>query len=717
MAGAFRGTFLLTLLAITQVAVSHGAEVSLAEPAIVGSMTGIPAAKLRQWSAEVDRLVRAGLEAAGEQPNPRASDEVFLRRVYLDLAGRIPTLSETRSFLESRHQNKREQLVDSLLDSPAYTSHQFNYWADLLRAKSRLQGGNPGQPYLEFIRESLRENVPFDQFVRRMISSSGAALEKGNGATGYYLRDFNMPEDNMANTVRIFLGTRLECAQCHDHPFDKWKQREFFEMVAFTGGMRMRTMPTDGHRPNELRRELQRANVNPEVRQVALRILRPMSFGVAGGGTGLARLPDTYQYDDGAPNEIVTAKTMFGHTSLVEPETPQRGQAVRPRRSKKKKESLALEIPGAQDVGSRDAFAIWLTSPDNPRFTQVIANRMWKKLFGVGLIEPVDDMTDATVASNPALMEYLTTMMRDLKYDLKQYQRVLCYCDAYQREAVAIEVDDPYAFHFPGPLVRRLSAEQLWDSFVTLAVPNVDTKEGPRGKGVRAMMMPDDLSYEQLKDMSAEDIVKLAEQRVESRNDPQRRQQIRREITASMGDGHLSRADMQEARQQLEAIRAELKDARKKKDVQAAKSAQGKLRELTQKVRGVGGRAAPDLARASELPSPAPEGHFLREFGQSDREQIENANYEPAVTQVLSLMNGTIETRVVRNPKTVLMQSIEEAKKPSEKVDVVFLSLLNRYPTREEKALWLKEGQRYGASAAIDLIWTLANTNEFMFVH
>ena len=127
-------------------------------------LTGVSVGQVRSWSSEIDRLVQVMLDSAEERPQGRASDEVFLRRVYLDLAGRIPTLSETRSFLGSRHQDRREQLVDRLLDSPAYASHQYNYWADLLRAKSRLQGEIQGS------HTSNSSSNPCERIYRTMTS-------------------------------------------------------------------------------------------------------------------------------------------------------------------------------------------------------------------------------------------------------------------------------------------------------------------------------------------------------------------------------------------------------------------------------------------------------------------------------------------------------------------------------------------------------------------
>ena len=172
-------------------------------------------------------------------------------------------------------------------------SRQFNFYADLLRIKTRVRRVN-GQPYIDFVKDSLESNKPFDQLVRELLTSKGAMLERGNGATGYFLRDQGMPEDNMSNTVRVFLGTRLECAQCHDHPFDKWTQRQYFEMVAFTGGMKYQTAGSVNRKQLEQAARKSDIEVSQQMRQRLRRIIQSTSAGVSGSGTGLARLPEGF---------------------------------------------------------------------------------------------------------------------------------------------------------------------------------------------------------------------------------------------------------------------------------------------------------------------------------------------------------------------------------------------------------------------------------------
>ncbi|MBT4866209.1 MAG: DUF1549 domain-containing protein, partial [Planctomycetaceae bacterium] len=170
------------------------------------SVSAIPMSQVSSASRQIDKLIEADYAKHKIDPNPLTSDELFVRRIYLDVVGRIPSHDETVAFLDSTDSKKRSALIDELLDSEGYVSHQFNYWADLLRLQSRMRYA-PAQPYLEFVKTSLRENKPYDQFVRELITAEGYTWD--NGAAGYYLRDVGMPLDNMSNTAQVFLGTQL----------------------------------------------------------------------------------------------------------------------------------------------------------------------------------------------------------------------------------------------------------------------------------------------------------------------------------------------------------------------------------------------------------------------------------------------------------------------------------------------------------------------------
>ena len=178
-------------------------------------------------STRIDAILDRALAQKNIRKNPVVGDEIFLRRIYLDAIGRAPAHAEAARFLSSDDPEKRSKLIDELLASEGYVNHYFNFWADLLRIHLARGGGTRVTPYyIEFVRQSLRENLPYDEFVRQLVAAEGDVMK--HGAAGFTYRDRGMPLDHLANTVRIFLGTRLECAQCHNHPFDKWTQLDFF---------------------------------------------------------------------------------------------------------------------------------------------------------------------------------------------------------------------------------------------------------------------------------------------------------------------------------------------------------------------------------------------------------------------------------------------------------------------------------------------------------
>ncbi|MEL7497008.1 MAG: DUF1549 domain-containing protein [Planctomycetota bacterium] len=677
------------------------------EPNPRKSARSIPRENVLAISSRIDTLVEAKLTANGQKRNPRSSDDVFLRRVYLDITGRIPSLQETKSFLNDKSKDKRAELIDELLDSYGFTSRQFNYWADLLRIKSNMPGGLTGRSYIDYVKDSLEANKPYDEFVRDMVESEGANLQRGNGAVGYYLRDRNMPEDNMSNTIRIFLGTRLECAQCHDHPFDKWTQRQYFEMVAFTGGINYRA-GTGMQKYNQIRKEYRNNELPEKLRPIMNRLSQTLQHGVRGSGTGLARLPENFLGDDGFDGEIIVAKEMFKGKAITKAEVPQVKSKKSPRRRPNAQQSY---IPGAKEINSRKIYARWLTDSENPRFATVIANRLWKQAFGVGLIEPVDIIEDETVASNQELMDFLTKTMVELDFDMKQYLRAIYNSETYQATAYRTDITDASKFYFNGPRVRRMSAEQIWDSLLTLTLPNIDKRYDANMSRytLPGVKDPYDL-YDRLMEADADEILGIAEELADSRDKSRRKSNYKND------------PDYKRMQSEKAALNQKLKQARKQKNTTQIRKLMIESAKLTNEFRQ--SKQAGQYQRASELQSPAPASHFLREFGQSDRETIDNSNTDPAVTQVLAMMNGYVEQRIARDQSSLLMQEGIKAKSSNDCVDAVFLSMLNRKPKSKERRVWSnefdqaykKKDQTKIKEIFTDLIWTLANSNEFIFI-
>lgn len=777
----------------------------------------------------IDSLIEAKLKSYNLRVNKQASEEVFLRRAYLKIIGRIPSIDETKEFLEDRDRSeKRTKLIDKLLSSEGYVSNWFHFWADILRAKDNFGNRVSGRPFIDYIKNFVASNQPYDEWVREMLSSTGAMWERGNGGVGYFARDRGMPLDNMSNTVRVFLGTSLECAQCHDHPFDRWTQKQFYEMAAFTegaGNIRMRSDLESIKLMNQLGRDEQRRlsqnDQNRESRNLSNRVrdIREMvETGLASMGTGKIRLPLDYQYDNASPGAQLEAKTIFGLVATLD-------------------ENL-------EEEGSRASYAKWLATETNPRFTTVIVNRLWKEAFGLALIEPLDNMFDDTMATDPVLQEHLEKVMVALNYDLKEFLRIIYNTQAFQREApprelmsrdatdtvmppevkwvvagpnVAFPTRGSVPYFYQGPVLERMSGEQLWDSLVTLNFPDIDSR--------KLKKRDDYASYESYLSMSGEELFALAMAKAgltpgasaamantppielnpaqkkgvdkvlefadiycmschdsgRSRGDVdiERYHENPASLAASpnmlkMLHDNISSKQMPPPRQQLQptdkerdeivkTIASLMKEAPEKTVVAAVKfgppinttcplkpgrAIDPSLLALDEngetvgfccqnclnrfkaqmiekaKPKAMSASASYDNAnyvtdrnsiRASELQSPAPNGHIIREFGGSDREQIEGSHKQASVTQVLNLLNGYVETSLLSKKDAPVIKNVEGGKTVESKINNAFLAILNREPTSVELRIF-KDGIRSSEDPTRDLIWSLVNSHEFLFV-
>jgi hypothetical protein len=557
-------------------------------------------------------------------------------------------------------------LIDSLLLSPAYDSQMFNWWADLLRLQSRMRGGaqiGAGELYNHWVKEQVTKNKPFDQVAYSLVTAEGYPWE--DGAAGYYLRDAGMELDNMSNTTQLFLGTQMVCAQCHNHPFDKWTQQEYYKMAAFTYGIKTRmggelqgrirdhfSKTVKGLSPQQRKRKAQSKEA-AAMRKALQEMMRPLQYG-AQHTTRKLTLPHDYQYDDAKPKDSVSPDPIFG-----EP------------------------LEGMDDENKVDLYGKWMTSPENPRFTKVIANRMWKKVFGRGLVEPVDDWRDDTQASIPELLDHLEKLMIRVDYDLREFQRVLLNAKAFGREATNYEVANDQPFYFEAPILSRMSAEQLWDSFVSLSVPYAD--ERVRDQSVVKEKLERFAEYqEKLEGLEPRIMVSLASKGAKAS----------KQVLSKMDKVQRQLREAQEAddRAAVSRLRREYSKARNEQRTLFAQLIMGDdfdVRSLYG--RGTSGNPSDprwkgynsNLMRASELQTPAQPGHFLREFGQSDREVIENANQDASVPQALTLLNGIIYGAVF-SPLSPLSKNLSRAQSEQDKVKVLFLSLLNREPTGKE---------------------------------
>ena len=589
-------------------------------------------------AADIDRLVSAVLLANKQALNAPSTDEQFLRRIYLDAAGRVPTAAEASTFLASSAPDKRAKLIDELLFSPGYTMQMFNWMADLLRVKDTFAKGVPAFSFEDWLKARLSAGTPWDKLVAEMITADGRLSD--NGAAGFMLFDAEMPLDGVSNLMTTFLGTNMACAQCHDHPLAEWTQRDFYQMAAFFGA-------TDGKDEAILGAIKKAIKGDSSLPKAATTKIADMNaFRLEDGEKQKLTFPKDYKYKDAKAGDPVTPALIAW--------------------SKGEKSLPVYNVNTKTPSQLRDEFARWLTSPQNPRFATNIANRIWKKAFGLGVIEPVNDIDDLAEASSPELMAHLTFVMKAAKFDLREVQRVIYNSKTYQASASATPDLGKAKYLFNGPLVRRLSAEQVWDSLIVTAVGTyADNVLLRRGDDLKAMALPAGK-------------VTLAEIK----------NAVERTKKAFSGGG---------------------------KAAGGKKAAGGSALGLANGYDGDKpiSRFSMMLARASELPQPSPETHFLRLWGQGDRLLADSATNDGSVPQVLQMMNGSVGKLVADVRSAAVMDAVKE-KAPDAQVTSLYLSYLSRKPTAKELAVASKS--LMDGLALTDLAWVLANTREFLFV-
>ncbi|MEN3941703.1 DUF1549 domain-containing protein [Prosthecobacter sp. SYSU 5D2] len=631
----------------------------------------------QQLAAQVDALVQKHHQSKGSRTNPPASDETFVRRVYLDVAGRIPSLEESTRFLESSDPQKRAALIQELLAGEGYVSHTFNWKADKLRIAPQALSGQPKWLYDDWVKESIRSGMPYDEFVRQLITATGYLWQ--TGAVGFYLRDLGMPLDHMSNLTRIFLGTRIECAQCHDHPLEPVTQKDFYQMAAYTFGVTNLGNPSGYSNANvrqwpEIQALMKKAGPDEALSQGVSRTISYLKRLTADSSKQLT-FPKDYIYDIEARGKIVEPRTLFGD-----------------------------EAPASLE-NRRQVFAEWLTSPRNPRFATNIANLLWKRVMGAGLVEPVDSLSAMTRSEHGGLLTFLTETMVRLKFDERAFLAVLLNTQLYQSEADRATPETGAPFALRGPFLRRLSAEQVWDSYLTLLAEDIDERKGLR-RYDHSELDKDKLL--KLTDMTAEQVLERArvemDHRINHRAYQQRlvEQNKQRQAARAKGDVTLERKLQAEHRAE-NARFEEVADAVQMNGFYYAKETDPRWTRLPQ-----------DLVRASETPLPLPMGHFLRQFGQSDRREIDAFQTDPNTTHSLALMNGELTSKVLER-SSLLRTQLHPVKDTAERTRMIYQAVLVRRPGEDE----LHELATFSQDSPTpdeDLIWTLLNSPEFLFI-
>lgn len=380
-------------------------------------------------NGKLDELLFERLRELRVNPSPMTGDEPFVRRAYLDAIGMLPTAAEARAFCQSTEPDKRERLIDDLLGRPEFADHWALKWADILRVEEKVLDPRGVERFHGWIRDSIADNKPLDRFVRELLRGAGSTYQ--NPAANFW-RANRDPATRGETTARLFLGARLQCAKCHNHPFDRWTQDDYYAWGALFAKIDYEIVN------NERQDKLDKNEFNGE---------QIVQLSAAGG--------------------------------FADPRT---GRFAQPK-------LLGAERLGPGSYHDRlTPLAVWLTSPENRLFAQSQVNFVWYHLLGRGLVEPIDDFRATNPATHPAVLEWLAEDFVQHGFDLQHLVRTVMTSRVYQLSAEPNASNENYDSHFARAIVVRLPAEKLLDAQVQVLGRPVDFAGFPRGR--RAMTLP-----------------------------------------------------------------------------------------------------------------------------------------------------------------------------------------------------------------------------------
>ena len=374
---------------------------------------GAPPAAKPKKNNYIDEHVFAKLDQLGIPPSAVCTDEEFIRRASLDICGTLPALEDVTAFLADKSPDKRAKLVDRLLDRPEYAAYFAIKWADILRNQKSSRNNDPSAAaatiaFHNWIRDALTSNKPYDQFVREVVAAQGNVLDHPPVA---WYRELNKPELLVDDTAQAFLGTRIQCARCHHHPYEKWSQDDYWGFASYFA-----------------------------------RVGRKKPIGARGN----SQESNIFVLRKGMTSNPATGKAM-----------PPRGLDAEP-----------AEI--GPDEDPRQLLADWMADPKNPFFAPALVNRYWAHFMGRGIVEPIDDMRVTNPPTNPALLDALAKDFVARRFDLKHLVRTICTSTTYQLSALPNEHNKSDKQNFARYSPKRLGAEVLLDAIdqVTAAPTN-----------------------------------------------------------------------------------------------------------------------------------------------------------------------------------------------------------------------------------------------------
>lgn len=728
---ADRGRFPIAIGVLIAVAVWHPTAICSAGPTSGGTPDGVSIIDGGTDSplprGRIDELLAASPEARNLSPAPLIDDVAYLRRVTIDLVGRIPTVAEYRLYGSEPVGTRRARLVRRLVASERFADRWAVWLGDMIRMRSGAAGGAELD---RFLRRSMRDGMPYDQIVRRLLTAVGTPAH--DGAIGYFAAEGADPFEMASVVTQTLLGIRMKCARCHDHPFDHWTQREYYGLAAFFG--ETRSVIGSPNRPVRM------------VESAGQRVQWPPRDGPNAGGSP-ATIEPTWPLPTAATDDQALAAAIERNRAKSEPTSDQMidkllvDALAEASPADQLAGETAVVAPTDKTSGSlRRILADRITDPRNRSFARNLVNRLWATLMGRGLVDPVDDFRDDEPPRHCELLDHLADELVASGHDIRHVVMLIVASDAYSR-AHAVEEDLTRRRQLEdaclaAPL-RPLPAEALHDSLITAGhlhavkhQPGTNLKTVEERVLVRRETRPADSSEGVVNDDAdaADDdtgdagAAALAEALLGSR------------LAVADADESPAMGDLSEAMKDVDPLAG--MRAMSLEDSQRMRLADAMARGGA--VAGPVPRSAEEFARlyrvetvtrqvdqnpffewAVTMPLPAPPQHFLRMLGQSSREDSDDAaEPRPHMRQALMLLNGPLVHEAARVGSLEPLGRAISVGGRRDLVGVLYLETLSRAPTDRERATAdeVIASAESAAEGVADMRWAIFNSREFRFI-
>ena len=659
-------------------------------------------------------------------------DMAFIRRASVDLIGRIPTLQELKEYQAWPADRRRDMLVDKLVEHPRFADRWTVFFADLLRLRSNVTGGSA---LIAHVHRSIRDDVPYNEFAATLISTNGKAGRSPE--VGFVLGDNADPLAMASVTAQVFMGVRIGCAQCHDHPFDVWTRKDFYSVAAYFGKTRRfesnftRVVYTsEGEQtsvlwpPEDEAEESERKAMVPSFPFPMIDAKEQPEF-IVRYEQLLKQQADALAARDNSPSLDDLLADADGKLEAAT------GSGINVAVAEAREEINKIDVKASLYKRSeyREALADQITSPRNRLFAESFVNRIWHDLIGRGFVEPVDDFREDNPASHPETLGFIADEFVASGYSFKKLVKSIVQSEVYQQRQVPLGVNEleqeELEAAFLATPMRRMLSESLYDSIVTAGhLFDVKYQTGENEKTIEQevrVLLAADGEPEQLATADVQDLSggqpEMTNQAMAAMDNGGAGYALEDAIELDF-DALLEEEDEVELDRMVAKSQEQLEAERMQMEVQR-RPRPGMKYETKIVKRTVDDN--PRFSSALRMATPAPVGHFVRVFGQTSRNDLGEARDDnPSMRQSLMMLNGrlTHEASRVGTLEPVAKYLTGDKPQLDKAIELVYHEILTRNPSAEE-ADWAKQiiaEAKTPRDGIADLRWVMLNSNEFRFL-